>query len=362
MKKLSFLMGAAALMMTACSSDEVVDVAQTKGIGFSSFVNKSTRATADTDLSEKNLEKFGVWGITYNPNAENVATAHVSSIFFGQEVKKNGTAWEYSPLRYWVAGNNYRFSAIAPYIETEGVLAVEQSIDAITDFSSVQGGLKITFDNEKANAATDLCYAFNKVPNAAANQDPVQLDFSHMLSRVMFTFKNGFASENSVIEVKDIKITNATSKATIDKTQGQNLWAAEGTGTFVISFPKVPMQGTSPNYILGGSQQQTQHQYLIPLTGESTYQLSFTVRLLNFDQSDGENGSFDEVASYAHRVNLPATAFENNKSYNFVAEITPKSIDPENELYPIVFNPKVGNWEDFNNPGTDIPLKEDNNE
>ncbi len=63
MKQSSFLLGAAVLMLaTACSNDEVVNVApQTGAIGFNSFVNKSTRATVKDDYTLDNLKDLKVW-------------------------------------------------------------------------------------------------------------------------------------------------------------------------------------------------------------------------------------------------------------------------------------------------------------
>ncbi len=44
---------------------------------------------------------------------------------------------------------------------------------------------------------------------------------------------------------------------------------------------------------------------------------------------------------------LPKVGFQNGYSYNFVAEITPENIDPEQELFPILFNvTEVEGWKD----------------
>jgi len=360
MKKLSFLLGAAAFLTAACSTDEVVDVAQTQGIGFNTFVNNSTRAT---DLTNDQLKTtgFSVYGVTL---ADNKAVP--STVFNNQEVKwdEGAGAFTYAPLRYWAAGNNYRFSAIAPYgiivdeKRANNCLEVNQSIENITDFDAVKGGLTLTFDNQKAAADVDLCYAFNTVKNALANQPAVKLDFKHMLSRVMFTFKNTFPSNLSTIKITDLKITDATSKATINKVNGEELWTvADDSTPFEIPFTQGLSTGdiTDKTMIPGGGQTQpTNHHYLIPLKGAMTYNISFKITLYNYG-----DGQFHEMETYTHNVTLPATEYKNNYSYNFIAEIDYSNINPDGQLYPIKFTPTVTKWEDFKDSDNIVPKKED---
>lgn len=92
MKKL-FIMGLAAmgLALTACNSDETVEMAKGKAIGFSSFVDKSTRAT---DITLANLDSIEVYGWRGD-----------HQIFDKQKVTINAESGEgtYSPIQYWEA-------------------------------------------------------------------------------------------------------------------------------------------------------------------------------------------------------------------------------------------------------------------
>lgn len=346
MKKSILLLGGMAMMMTACSSDEVIETANTRGIGFESFVNKSNRATTSTDLTNSTLTGFNVWGVTYK------GTEAPTTIFLAQDVNKNGTAWEYTPLRYWLAGNTYRFSAVAP--QDAAGLTVVQNTDPIADITTSTGGLEMTFDNKAANAAVDLCYASNYVAAATADQAPVELNFSHMLSRVKFTFKNTFTTQNSLIKISDIQITDATAAATINKHAGETAWTAktDAPGTFAVTFTNVNTSANS-NGIPGiDGVMETEHQYLISLADEASYHVSFKVELLNYDPTTNK---YTATATYNHaNVALPATTFKSNFSYNFVAEINAKTIDPEQELNPIQFTPSVGEWNDFNDSNIDM--------
>lgn len=358
MKKSILLLSGLVMLMTACSNDEVVEKAQNKAIGFDAFVNNSTRAT-DISTANNNFTSFDVWGVTTDPTN---ASTGLTSVFVQQPVTNTDGAWSYSPLRYWVVGNAYRFSAIAPSNAT-GV-TVEQDYTNTT-ISESQGGLTITFNNEAAKANVDLCYAFNKVASATAAQAPVPMNFSHMLSRVKFTFKNTFAAQNSVILVKNVQITDATAAATINKLNGEETWSTP-QGTFEIGFATVKNSSMieNTNYIPGigddteAAYVSTAHQYLIPLTAATEYTVTFDVTLYNYNELANEGtGAYEKVRSYSHVIPLPSIAYQNNFSYNFVAEINEETIDPNNVLRPIQFAPVMGEWGKFNDENVEFPEK-----
>lgn len=364
MKKLSILLGVAALLMTACSNDEVIDTSRSPAIGFDTFVDNSTRALESDDLSGTTLTNFAVWGVSWHPGNNAVP----SSQFFGTKVEKREGAWVYEPLRFWAEGDSYRFSAIAPYIDRGdgSSISVVQNTDEISDFDAVKGGITVTFDNSIAQANTDLCYAWNKLQSASASQSPVSLVFSHMLSRVKFTFINGFPSMLQAIKITDIKIQDATSKATIDKVNGDELWTdVSNATTFVIPFAMQPRQGVlgdEKDYILGGqstpeqepeggrlahNRQESDHHYIFPLNGEKAYRVTFSVQLFTYNVGPDGAQTFAEGDIYSHDVTLPSIEYKNNFSYNFIATIDQNNVNPESPLNPIVFNPSVSEWSDF---------------
>lgn len=356
MKKSILLLSGVAMIMTACSNDEVIEQAQTKAIGFDTFVDNSTRAKSEQDVSNSTLQSFLVWGVTYKE-----ATETPSAIFNAQPVNKNTSTtpitWDYTPARYWVAGNNYRFSAVAPasaYTSESAPLTVVQNTEAITDLNNSKGGIALTFDNSKANADVDLCFATSTVANAKANEAPVNMQFSHMLSRVKFTFTNSFHSSSSVIKISNIIVTDAVAKASIDKHAGATAWTAstDAPGTFFIRFTRI-VPPTITNGIAPNGSMETQHQYIFPLTDAATYHVSFDVELLNYDQN---TETYTSVASYSHtNVALPEITYTANYSYNFTADINPNTIDPNSPLTSIKFTAEVSPWGEFNNSNITLP-------
>ena len=192
-------------MLASCSNDETVEMAQnTKAIGFSSFIDKSTRAT-DTDIT--NLGAIEVYGWRDDAQIFNAQAVTV-------DATGNGT---YSPLQYWEPGYTYAFEAIAPKSGENGVT-----------FAAAKDGGTITFVSD---SETDLLYskAADKTTDQEITTDPgkVGFTFKHLLSRVKFTFKNTFpANAAAKISVKDVKITNAYQNGTITPAEENAVWNA----------------------------------------------------------------------------------------------------------------------------------------
>ena len=317
MKKL-LVMGLAAmgLALTACNSDETVEVAKGKAINFASFVDKSTRGAAD-DVTIANLKSIEVYG--WRGDAQ---------IFNKQQVTvaENGEG-TYSPLQYWEANYAYAFEAIAPKAGEKGV-----------EFEAAKAGGKITFEN---NATTDLLYANTTATmpeKITAAPEKVNFTFKHQLARVKFTFKNTFpANAAAKISVKDVKITNAYKNGTTTPAATDANWSATNP-ILSVSFANMANGGPT-DLVANTGVGATDHMYLIPTGKEESYNVTFTVTL-------NQNGA---TTDYNHSVTIKTTQLKSN-SYNYVAEINEKNInpDPDSQLYPIEFKATVADWGNFN--------------
>lgn len=316
MKKL-FIMGLAAmgLALTACNSDETVEMAKGKAIGFSSFVDKSTRAT---DITLANLKSMEVYGWRSDNQGD-------KQIFNAQQVtvaqSGEGT---YSPLQYWEANYTYNFEAIAPKSGEKGV-----------QFAAAKTGGTITFAND---AQTDLIYAKateKTMPEKiTGDPDEVNFTFQHQLARVKFTFKNTFpANAAAKISVKDVKITNAYKNGTITPAATEAKWNATNN-TFEVSFANSATKAPT-DLVANTGVGETDHMYLIPTDKKESYEVTFTVTL-------DQNGV---TTDYNHTVTIETTQ-SRGKSYNYVAEIGASNINPDSQLYPIEFTATVNPWVD----------------
>ena len=324
MKKL-FIMGLAAmgLALTACNSDETVEMAKGNAIGFKTFVNNSTRAT---DTEESNFTAFKVWGKMSKDN-------QTGTPFDGVVVSKDAQkGWIYTTPVYWENGYSYSFVALAP-------------VDAFTMTApnAYQNYGSIAFNNYAKAGETDLVYAAKDCGEVtvAANTCPkaVDLTFNHMLARVRFQFKNAM-DDGSTLTVTDVKITNAYKSGTAELKAVFNdlAWVTdEATGELAFDNATTIKFAQDASCVTG-------HKYMIPAT--ETYQVTFKV-------TRNHNGVTDE---YTHTVDLPVTAMKPGMSYQFTAEFTHENINPDQVLCPIVFTAKVNSWGDeFDN--TDFNLK-----
>ncbi len=308
MKKIYLIGLAAAAMLSACNQDKTLEKTQnTKAIGFSTFVGKSTRGA---DISTANLGNFSLYGW--------MGTAQ---IFDNQMVAGDGT---YSPLQYWTSDQVYKFEAVYPQVVEGGSVSME----------AAKNGGTITFTND---TETDLLYAKSATVNSTATADvegmpKVGLTFKHLLSRVKFTFKNAFPENSPVtINVTDVALADAYKSGSVTPNAGTT-WTTTTEKLPAIDFA----ENANLNGIVAGTGNgDTDHKYLIPAQG-AKYTLTFTVEFI-------QNGV---SKFYNHSVEITDNMLM-GKSYNYTASLDATNINPDTQLKPIEFQPTVEEWEGF---------------
>jgi hypothetical protein len=317
MKKIfSAIMAVAAL--AACNKSEVLETPQGAAIAFDNvYVENATKAA---DLNKDNIQNFGVFGYVE-------ANQTGGKIFNNQLVQKNGSAFTYSPVQYWVGGAQYYFTALVPYTGAAWTYTT----------SNAQTGT-IAFDNASAAANQDLLFAYVK-PAVTPSQitsapNAVAFNFNHMLSRVKFTFINNFA-EGSNIEllVTNVHVTDAYKTGTIDVIDGlaANVWTPADK-TYDITFGNVGAAKLAEN----GGKASTEHFYLIP--ADATYNVTFNIALY-------QAGVL--VDTYARSASVSVNMLRGN-SYELKASLTAQNTSDDGELYPIEFTiNSVEDWDEF---------------
>lgn len=326
MKKILFA-AVAVIAMAACSNEDVISRPALPMIGFDTFVENSTRAN---DLVKGEFD-FGVFGLV--EKGDNSAL-----IFDNQKVNADGS---YGPAQYWIAAAQYYFTAIAPYTNANWTYTT----------TNAHSGT-ITFDNSAAAANQDLIFAYNKpaqTPTAITAQPAkVGFTFNHMLSRVRFTFTNGFGEGSNIkLEVYDVTITDAYATAELavaDGTPATN-WTKFG-GTFSKNFGQVGGNTlatlvdavTVDGETMSAS---TEHFYLIP--ADKAYNVKFKVDLYQAGV---------KLDTYARTATIPAADMQRGKSYDIKTTLTAKNTSDDGQLWPIEFTvDAVTGWTD---PATDV--------
>ena len=318
----------AALGMVACMQEEVVTVQQ-NAISFKgAFVDNATRAAEDPSTTLENITNFNVWGFMDQPSGY---------VFTGDKVEKAGDAWTYANTQYWAPNHTYYFAAVSP--------ADSQAWSLETSGANTYGPGVLTFTN--ANGTEDLLYAATSVETPqyddlqAEGMEAVKLQFNHLLSKVKFTFANGFATRNSSVEIKDIKMT-APEKGTIDLAVenwwDNDDWKVEGTKT--LEFGNVALLAA------GQKDECTYERLTLPVDKAYEYQVEFTVVLYT-----GDVVALETTKTTA----ISGVALEMGKAYNFTAEINPENL----HLPSIEFEvEEVKDWVTAGEPSNDAQVRE----
>lgn len=333
MKKV-FIAILAAAAFAACNKAEVIESAPATAIAFeNAFVDNATKTA--TDLTKTNLNDFGVYGtVTNGTNA--------ALIFDNTEVRKSGDAYTYSPVQYWIEGAQYTFSAYAPYTNKQWAFTPTNGKDAYNG--------TLSFNNATAQGEQDLLFASaSRSADTDNMDDAVSFTFSHLLSKVVFKYTNGFTDNNIKLNVYDVKINNAAAKGTVTVTGGvTGEWT--GTDNYVRSFGADAADATAA--LANGASVTTEHFYLIPV--ERDYNITFKVGLY-------QAGVL--LDTYEHDIDATID-IEKGKSYSFNAELNYENVNPESQLYPIEFEvDDVDEWDDEWDPATggdDVDLDIDN--
>lgn len=285
MKKL-FVAVLAIAGLVACNNEETVLVKGNAPIAFDSFVENATRAN-DPSTTTASLDAFDVWAYM-----DELA----GTVFVGEDVTKRNGEWSYQNTQYWVPGHDYYFTAIAPMnSENWSYNQVEKTIE----FTNVDGSEDLLFERVVAT-------------NVVADQSAVNLEFKHLLSKVKFTFVNGFLTDNAFVKVEAVKMV-APNTGVYDI--ASESWTVAGSETY--EFGDVAKLGMAEKAAAA------EERLTIPAAADYTVTFKATLYM-------GEV----EAMSQEFEVAVKNVLLEKGKAYNFVAEVNPDSF----KLKAIEFN------------------------
>ena len=177
----------------SCSNDDIISIDR-QAIGFGNpFVENSVRADYSVG---KSLTAFTVYG-TVTGNSNTVA------LFGGNGANVTGsvgaTAWNCAETEYWVPNCTYAFQAVADGVINNGAITV----------SVGNGDLDLLYAEKSAE--TDE----NAAPTSGVNGNKVvEFNFTHLMSKVGFSFVNGSANTAYGFEVTAVSFTGYDSKGT----------------------------------------------------------------------------------------------------------------------------------------------------
>lgn len=297
MKKGLMMLGIATMMLASCTNEDVLNVSDSRAIGFDAFVGKTTKA----DITDENIKEFYVYG-GYDNNLTNV--------FNNVKVYLDGS-WKYDKTQYWTADKTYKFQGYAP--ATDKAEAGENGVN---------------FTNFEADGTTDLLASevvtrtTTSTEEGISNSGLIQLTFRHVLSKIKFKFTTNLDNVN--IAISDLTVNALPNTGTYTNSGTTGTWVVSGNDNYTLSSTGTL---TNSDDLVSGDAivlPQTPNSISVTFTVTATGGLSLTKE---------------------HTVTLPATTLEEGNVYVYTANITAQNIDPENPLKPIEFgDPTVEEW------------------
>ena len=322
MKKLLFV-ALAAVGMTACVQNEELAVAGGDvAIAFeNAYVYNATKA--DPSTTAESITGFTTWAFMDEVGG---------TVLTAEDVTKNGGVWGYTNIQYWAPNHTYYFAALSP-------IAGHWTATATQDLTASKLGLGVVaFEN--VDGTEDLLYAktIAETPNretlATNGMKKVTFNFQHLLSKVRFSFKNGFTTENMSVYVTNVKMTApATAEidlAVADYSKGWKNLAGELT----LNFGDVEsvLEANKPAIAAADDR------LTIPAGTSQEYTVTFDVVVMS--------GSVVAMEAKDMKTTIKGYELQMGCAYNFVAAITPESL----VLKAIEFDaPIVTPWDENHN-------------
>ncbi len=284
MKKHLFYLAVGVMTLTACTSEEVVDVSPTQGnaIGFENIVNKHSRAV-DGDLTSSTFDNFLVYGYY---TKDGMATP--IQIFNGVPVTKGKNAttgkeeWTYDGVRYWIPKCTYYFYG---YSCADIALSTEKGRPAmtLTNETSEDGrALAImSFLCDGTHQHDLVCAESGKIIAMEKNNPQVSLSFGHALCKIKAVFTTDFP-DGYQVKITNVKISEFFNKANYNV--GSGVWSEYKSE----NSPYINLTVGEKNVITNapGSNLETSEIFLIPRQYPQTdnVKIHFTIELTKDNQ------------------------------------------------------------------------------
>ena len=212
MKKI-FTILALAATLASCAKEDIISIDRQEIAFGDTFVDNATRA----DYSTSNINQFNVYG-TVTGNGNTVALFGGNGAVVSRNNKEYGVAWDCSETEYWIPGAKYVF-------------------EAVVDGTINNGTITYTIgSNPDSDGVNDLLYATETVGSATADQGLVKFTFTHLLSKVGFTFTNGVTANTAyTFKVTAVSFTGHDTTGTYTISSGEWDKAVTASGT-ALSF------------------------------------------------------------------------------------------------------------------------------
>lgn len=359
-----------ATVFASCSNEEElanVGKSESNAIRFAGISGLSDTRTTPIGTPNLTSTNFDVMAFMSSDNTLFMGGKHVSGVSdHGVKIVYNTSAWDYDDkdkMAYWPTVGDVDFYAVSPAITDDLVLQ-----GFVYDMTSAAKTISYSTVDEYNSKGTnhDVMYAVTKGRNKKNNGTmPVQMNFKHILSQVVFKAKT--TSSILEVDVENVKIHNFVHSGTFTLPAGEPAmsdWklspAAKGAYTVKLNAANVKTKNAVVNL-----SDMNSPLMLIPqkLTKWSTYSAgtAVAVSILEADKAKEcyleismklkQNDSYliGSAAEYK-TVYVPfdnATGWEPGKRYIYTL-IFGGGYDDQGEpiLSPITFDAATADWAD----------------
>lgn len=367
-----------ATVFASCSNEEElanVGKSESNAIRFAGISGLSDTRTTPIGTHNLTSTNFDVMAFMSSDNALFMGGKHEAGHSDqGVKIVYNTTAWDYDDpdkVAYWPTSGDVDFYAVSPAITNDLVLNHYFGYDMTSAAKTISYTTVDEYNSEGTNH--DVMYAVTKGCNKENNGTmPVQMNFKHILSQVVFKAKT--TSSILEVDVENVKIHNFVHSGTFTLPAGEPAmsdWklspAAKGAYTVKLNAANVKTKNAVVNL-----SDMNSPLMLIPqkLTKWSTYSAGTAVSI---PEADNAIESYLEIsmklkqndsyligsATEYKTVYVPfdnATGWEPGKRYIYTL-IFGGGYDDQGEpiLSPIKFNAATADWADA--AGTDVNIK-----
>lgn len=319
MKKSIYLLGMAVAALSSCSQSDVVEMPESRAIGFNTFVNNNTRKVEE-------VAKGALTGTFY-------VFANYGSKDFANKAFDNEPS---TALHYWEASMNYRFGA---YKNGNDKLAAT--------FTPAESASVLTFPGYTPKDENDLIAAFGEATTGTdvTGQGKVGLTFSHLLSQVKFTFTTDATAVYN-LTISEVKITNAISKSTCTYTAGTPTIVWDDTGVEGVESNGYIYEDFTSGKAISIENPASQSKLVIPQSETDVIKVTFKAKVNGAGITMAEAKDFEGYLAYEDGDDTWNPGFR----YNYSVKINVKDIvDNPDDLVQIEFTPTVdSDWADVN--------------
>ena len=337
-KNLFGMAAMAAVVMSSCSSDEVVNnYSQDNAIEFGTYVGRdAVSRVAVTDLNKVKNDGFGVFA-TYNQggttgtkpnfmNNQQVTWTNPSTETTtegegeGEAATEETGSWTYSPIKYWPnnASAQVSFWAYSPYNDDNDEASLTTPTFAVTD-------------------GTDFVVTEETVSGKLGYNEKVKLTFAHVMSRI------GFKVETVINETDSHKSTDNGENDEKDDASKNDFEKKDGQALTTVVVTEVSL-----NYAFvdagkmtwsAATEEQTKGEWNLTLT-ENSKLSSDKYHTLTVGETATDNKIFNDVTETEYEK---AVGTEDTEDYQAakklvgqVADIISKKLNHDDAYFMVI--------------------------